>query len=147
MNPESIVVGLEQAKALKEAGWPLRENLFAYAVEDKFFKKRSIFLQWNGETYLPWYGESRPDGTYTLFAAPTAEEILRRLPGQWPTSTSMFERLRMEETNRGFVIGYSSQQHIFKNDDWFEADTLANAAAAMWLYLKEQNLLPEHDAS
>lgn len=64
-----------------------------------------------------------------------AEEILRRLPQQ--TSEDDFLCISPEEN--GWAMYYDTRElpiHIQK------ADTLVNAAASMWIHLKENNILP-----
>lgn len=136
-SPESITVDLKHAKMLKEAGWPQKEAL----------------LWWSSRLHPDPYDESlvwqlsnddRPIGTHDwckqagTFAAPTAEEILRRLP-----LTMQARPLTMQARydNCGRVhwgVCYIKNEKV--QMQW--QDTLANAAAQMWCYLKKNNLLP-----
>ena len=73
-------------------------------------------------------------------AAPTAEEILRRLPKVRAGKSSTLY-VDIGEDVSYWVVGYSSQP----SDDWVPKvsdQSLANAAAAMWIYLQEHSLLP-----
>lgn len=64
---------------------------------------------------------------------PTAEEILRRLPDS-PRPHSPMHIFRMID---------GTWQIVYDNtEDFVIADTLANAAAQMWIYLKTNHLLP-----
>lgn len=67
----------------------------------------------------------------------TAEEILRRLP----SDMGDYNYLQCMPTEGGWMVGYwdcPSDPNPYE----FTADTLADAAAAAWCYLKEHNLPP-----
>lgn len=135
-TPESIVVSLEWAKKLREAGWPQDECLFwwcPYLTENS-----------NGSPFVGYLisntAEPQDSHDWTkkaeIFADPTAEEILRRLPRVY------VEHLRVTPSPgaSGWTVEY---RRPGKMRAWVsrEADTLANAAAAMYCYLSEQKLL------
>lgn len=113
----SITVSLEWAKKMKEAGWNEKtvfafDHRFDYYELDDFYGFGAIF-------------------------APTAEEILRRLPNNFEGIP-----LRIQyEKDGSILVGYAyskdGTQPMYRGD----RDSLANAAAAMWCYLKENNLL------
>lgn len=138
MTPESITVSLDMAKKLKKAGWP-QDALFYWC---KYWET----LDWEVREPEPAYTR---DGNQV--AAPTAEEILRRLPtliktdGKdfWLTINKMFRDNPMGE---GWQVWYTNRDDVsslwLTTEQWSNAD-LANASAQMWIYLKENSLLPE----
>lgn len=114
MTPESIVVSLDYAKRLKEAGWP---------------QYRGEVFGWFEDASGDWsvcVVESFPEDDH--IAAPTAEEILRRLP------SAVISFLPFEKSP--WMVMVNEAGH-----DVCET-TLANAAAACYCYLAENKLLP-----
>lgn len=121
---ESICVSLDMAKKLYDLG----------------FRPVTVFS---------WYKNSGDEyfidrqNEYGIFecAAPTAEEILRRLPWKIERDGSTFF-LRIERWNDSLdVLSWRviyPNLHAFTNID----NSLANASASMWLFLKEHSLLP-----
>jgi hypothetical protein len=145
MTAESITVSLEWAKKLKEAGW-----------------EQEGFLWWHQTMSGSWEPLTTPElrGCLTMrrvhvyYAAPTAEEILRRLPKKL-----LYESRAGRISGDGSEVAYELRIYPIKWKDmrWrvgydkknpsdtveeFEADTLANAAAAMYCHCAEQKLLP-----
>ena len=142
-GPESIVTSLEWSKKLKEAGWERDAahwywNLYRHSSEgEKWFLECPFDID--------------VDHPYKLaIAAPTAEEILRRLP---------FSVEHKVKTSNGQVQNYVSYitphrekegwQLFLRNSHrrprtiWVtEILSLANAAAACYCYLEENNLFP-----
>lgn len=142
MNAESIVVSLDMAKQLAKAGWPQEESYLAW------------FTMQNGKT-----SEVHRNVGNLLpidFAAPTAEEILRRLPG-YVLDKGITYGLRVEKLNPLQIFDRTgeNQEYMWKMDYYRIRDNielcppsppvtgtnLANAAAAMWCYLSENDLL------
>jgi hypothetical protein len=143
MNTESIVTSLEWSKKLKEAGFPqeawahYRKNNPTDRDDDAYF-----FFGFGDEFERP-----KPQWEFDdWIAAPTAEEILRRLPKkivQVPKFSYGDPEVLMltanMTTNDLWYVRYLSS----KLQQYGEADeSLANAAAAMYCYLAENNLLP-----
>lgn len=119
MTPESIVVGLEQAKALKEAGWPQIDALYFWAVDE--------------EVPVLYRSIDASAADIGCIAAPTASGILAKLPIGWEAMRNTdIER----EDSYGVRVPTTGSQWVKLNED-----TLANAAAACWIYLKVNNLL------
>ena len=153
-TPESITVNLDYAKRLKAAGWPQRESLHWWI---EFYNSSStdpntmLSALITDETW--YYGEHTDRaGPYRersylkklkRFAAPTASEILGMLPrrltvegdadGKWICINSHADR-------EGWKIGYLEHPYRFLAVE----STLANAAAAMYVYLAEHSLLSPH---
>lgn len=133
-TPESIVVSLEWARKLKEAGWPQEDSLMCWIRStDTYTDKVSL-----SRRTLP---KNR------LAASPTAEEILRRLPRYlpWKDDSDNMAALFVNVFPSSYRVGYSPQ---WTQDAWStpDAETLADAAAGCYCYLSENNLLPSDDA-
>ena len=136
-TPESIVISLEWAKKLKETGWPqtysqgaIEECHFGYYLLDRGQETEHFECSWMWHNWIK-HGEA--------YAAPTAEEILRRLPRAINVSRITPNRgsLQFRWGVKWIQIGNTGVEHLEVGD------TLANAAAAMYVYLSEHGLLPE----
>jgi hypothetical protein len=135
---ESIVVSLERAKELRDAGWPQSSKGSVYAWREDV-AGWGIAQMYQDEN-VEWEGH---------ISAPTAEEILRRLP-------LSIERAKDGNVRVGFLcvrpVATGGWAVIYRRRTGATgrstkiadvcADTLANAAAAMYVYLAENNLLP-----
>lgn len=120
----TITVSLEWAKKLKEAGWPQDSFLYWFHLE--------------GLNSLT--SEKIEASAIEYIAAPTAEEILRRLPRVSLSGDECYlqaERIIKETWN----VEYEGTDGISRSEG-FADESLANAAAAMWCYLSDNNLLP-----
>lgn len=141
MSAESIVVSLENAKKLMEAGFPQFDGIFQW--------KQSMMTAWlilraevRDEMFDPRCFDNLMEtaNLKQYFAAPTAEEILRRLP-RFVQSDEMAGRLAtVLDDGRTWMVAYFStgQGHRGATED----ESLANAAAAMYCYLAEKLLQP-----
>jgi hypothetical protein len=130
-TPPSITVSLDTAKKLAKAGYPQEDSLFSMVAPEGFTKPyHTIF------THLAREAQGWRDFT---FAAPTAEEILRRLP----KTIGKGYKLHIHPSNSGIYklryVRWKVPREI--KESKFEDISLANAAAAMWICLKEYNLL------
>ncbi len=160
MKPESITVSLEMAKKLQESGWMANPTIFSWGKtmegEWTILKPGTEWFLTGFEHYCEGIMEGKPIELKDHLAAPTAEEILRELPPH-----------RIDAKKNGDVVGYDLyckqcfgvdamegrwKVWYFRFRDGCElaplgmpqyADTLANAAAEMWIYLKENNLLKD----
>ena len=136
-NSQNIVVSLECAKKLKEAVWPQDStNCFFWVggrsnpdqpwkVEDwRVVDSKLRFQAWQSD--IPC-------------AAPTAEEILRRLPAELRDPKS-----RRLSPLTLFVDGerWIAEYPFFTLIAGVPGLTLCHALADMWICLKENNLLP-----
>ncbi len=141
-TPQSITVDLDHAKKLKEAGWYQNSS-----VHQWYRNKSDDSISVDHRTIL-----ALPiNKIEVLVDAPTAEEILRRLPDMWPVGTEalLLTCCQSPEPERLWVITYSDKNG--GHPDELDAgkggtpmidQSLANAAAAMWIYLKSNSLLP-----
>lgn len=79
-TPESIVVSLEWAKKLKEAGWP-QNNFLTHEQPDHrpIFAWYSVKPDHDKDMYLEFCEEESNYG-YRMYSAPTVSEIIRRIP-------------------------------------------------------------------
>lgn len=134
MNTTSLAL----SKQLKEAGFPQESYFWWVGDEDNH-------VQFNIANY---------DASETMdsFAAPTAEEILEHFPvyAKIPTAFKLDSwetwELRIHNGNNKWYVGYvcdgKGSNHVPVIEER-SADTLAEAAGKMWLFLKENGLLPE----
>lgn len=123
-GPESIVTSLDWSRKLKEAGWPQYNAMFwwcPYMGESAYSGDAAIRYRLKSENTFGSHDWCKQAGSA---AAPTAEEILREAA-----------RRRGERVQQ-LLDNYNLQFFLAQQDDH-----LANAAAAMWVYLKENNLL------
>lgn len=139
---ESITVSLKKARELKEAGYPQRISIFHW------------WKRIGHEEYEELGMNIMLDGGSPYIAAPTAEEILRRLPTmiEYQGGTFLLFIFPHWADAPKWMMGYErSIESAQKTGStlWIHGkgayhatgDTLANAAAAMWIYLKKNNLL------
>lgn len=151
-NPESIVVSLDLAKQLKEAGWSQHEMKVCTDGKERPCANTSFY--WSETSKGNWMIVDSLKGTIAEdIAAPTAEEILRRLP---QSIRSVGLNLSAKKGEREYVLhivktNTTRWRLIYWDSDglpWvapsadFIDESLANASAQMWLYLKKNNLLP-----
>lgn len=134
MSNESITVSLEMAKRLKEAGWEQLSSVFCWS---EIISGAEVIGKEDVKLWLEQYGRGDED----IFSdAPTAEEILRRLPHMEPGKCEGIADLEMTPIHPDrWRVAYNESgvgYHIK-----FEEDTLANAAAQMWIYLSDNKLL------
>ena len=153
-----ITVSLEWAKKLRDAGFSQGfSGVFAPSSVETLeqimpTKMNDIYFYWMDVRKDYTKGEPCPqvESVYCNYlmiaAAPTCEEILRDLPS-WliQQGRSSFLRIVPEQDGHG-IDGWKL---IYEPSDdpekaiWQDEDTLANAAAAMWIYLKENKLLSD----
>lgn len=137
-------VSLELAKQLKEAGYP-QEGYFNYRENGDFYM---------GNTYLRGSSESINQERFT---APTADEILDRLPQEivyiekghtkdYKVTCSL--RINLEDKNFWYQSDYDDcpcgcgdyyVKSIGTKKDIY--DSLADAVGNLWLYLKKEKLI------
>lgn len=142
-------VSLELSKQLKEAGYPqdvLNNHLFYMKLEDF-------------DGYYHIARNNTPNNVLDKIASPSADEILDRLP--WMVEKNKLHYYlnidRMVDEG-GYGIEYKIETLVEEvvlrkegKEDLFvlhreETKVLADAAAKMWLYLEQHNLLEEnHD--
>lgn len=115
-------VNLELSKSLKEVGYE-QEPMAAYWYQSKLARgewQYSINL-FPGKQ-IDWDGYKEDQ----FFASPTADEILEKLP-------------RQMEVKKSGVLEFPYWVKV--GDDEMTGESLADAAAKMWLYLRKEGLL------
>ncbi len=143
----NITVSLSTAKRLRDAGWVQIPSYFYWATNIEDNSTRWVFGMW----------DSQDDESHEYVAAPTAEEILRELPWEYEDDEYEYEDGHDRCHPPNAYISNTLYLEVGRNseDEWRVSyncpaggynkfgDTLANAAAEMWIYLKENNLLPQ----
>jgi len=119
---EYITVSLEVAREMKKAGWG-QKAIWFWTTTDEFDPfLYGAKMDGTQPTLTP------PSSDREYFAAPTVEEILRELPKEIVITPAPFAK-------GGWRVAWD-----VKNGRSY-CDTPSNAAAKMWIYLKENNLL------
>jgi hypothetical protein len=125
---------LELSKQLKEAGFPQETYFYHKTAPDNYY----ALITNNYDDGYPIRKEGkigrRAHGA-NLYAAPTAEEILERLPAQ--IDELGFLSIRKFMT---YWVGYGEGTKKYAHKD---NEILAEAAGEMYLYLNENHLLKE----
>lgn len=136
-GPGAIVVSLEWARRLHTAGWPLLESVFVWT------NRTGTFVLVDQQEFLnPQYT------AWQYFAAPTVAEILVRLPLQIHGRTLVIGHSNVAGDHvapLGWLVrycGWDAEGQKPLPAYVGQADTLANAAAALYCYLAERGLLP-----
>jgi hypothetical protein len=143
----NITVSLQVARSLRDAGWEQEDSSFYWG---KFDPPKRRHLEDGTIVDIPkeeaeamsysWYyynEENMPyaDEDHNSWAAPTAEEVLRELPEFYTPEDNKKRAMKCYPSAHGrWAVDYEG--HCTQ---W--SDTLANAAAEMWIYLKEHDLL------
>ena len=136
MNPESITTSLKWAKKLRDAGWE-HETAISYAHDGRgwlqIYPGKEWYIKGNRHMCAGIFA-GEPTEFTEVIPSPTAEEILRELPYGIQIFRSKAENGEFRVDFRG-EDGYHSVSQML---------SLVNAAAAMWIYLKENDLLPKN---
>jgi hypothetical protein len=130
-----IVVSLDLAQELKEAGYP-QESLFYWETTKEsqvpngnVVTRQSKFLN-QGDNMLEWY------------AAPTASELGEKLPFHFTSGKTLAFDKQEDKWNCYIHWHNFDNPELPKEIEHSEhGDTEANARAKCWLYLKKHNLL------
>jgi hypothetical protein len=126
----TITTSLAVSKKLKEAGW-------------KWKDAPSTFCWWLQEDEEPRVTQSWCDKGFCI-PAPTAEEVLRELPSVIRSEQEYWLTIRREyEHDKRMEVVYEYDSDDVKSNSLHHTtgDTLANAAAELWIYLKTNDLL------
>lgn len=141
-------VSPELAKALKEKGFPQKTEF--YWIKNPIDQKVECIYYQDKEQLEKDFVANR----YDLISAPTADEILNSLPIYFDcNSDSHRYHMRIHPNFNGekngkeikyWIIGYKLME--IYGGKWHEKnpfgdENLADAAAKLWLYLKENDLL------
>ncbi len=139
MTPESIVTSLEWSKKIKQAGWPQKEALWFWVHH---YRAASDEYLWE------LFERDEDDKVNEHLAAPTAEEILRKLPEEYVAKDGKRLELscgkKIKQHGLGYYVTYETPREPHDCDEACctnDKHSLANAAAAMYCYLAENNLL------
>lgn len=157
-TPETITVDLENAKKLKAAGWQYESQWYwvTHYLDLGGSELPAMLVLNQGESHdfhqFYWPEEEcTASRTENYYAAPTAEEILRRLPVYFSHGEEK-RVIRMVRDKDGrysvFHESYAIKTSLgelpyYDVPKIQKYDILANAAAAMYCYLAEHSLLPQ----
>lgn len=134
LKASAITVSQKWAEKLREAGWPQDEEspfLWQCGSENQSRVVSGKFVEVT----------ARYDGTF--LAAPTAEEVLRRLPRVIVDEGELFTMVLSPSSLDGWNVSYMHENGEPRCAACVTGyDTLAKAAAAMYVYLAGQKLLP-----
>lgn len=122
-------VSLELAKSLKEKGYPQDKGFF-WARDGALQKEKDWFL-----TRIDGKGVTKADWV-DYVASPTADEILEELPER----IKGHKTIGMGKSMGEWLIGYQKIGNELQAIR-FGDESIANAAAKLWFYLKENDLL------
>jgi hypothetical protein len=128
-------VSLELAKQLEEAGYDGGHEF--YFAE---YGSRGDF------TRVDYVELANDLNEHTAIPAPTADEILDQLPATFLEVTTYLPltievNASVSESGRSVCIRYGSPQSVVNRPHICGNESLADAAAKMWLYLKKEGLL------
>lgn len=129
-------VSLEVAQKLKKAGWIKEDDMHG----GKYFYKDKSSDNWE---YLRcyWCLEERSNvDEYDFLPAPQLHEILEELPAHIDLEEcySIYV-LTLEKDDNEWLISYDG--HCDTDEEVFYSKNPHDAAALLWIYLKENNLL------
>lgn len=145
-TPSDITVSLEKAKALKEAGWPQEDSALITWWENDGCPFFSHPTKGKPEAFYGLLWQPQMDSTGTCkckkYAAPVSEEILRRLPQLKTTRNRIFDLQCRRLEQGGWFVCYRYSNATRQTKYQARGDSLADAAASLWIYLKTNNLLP-----
>lgn len=130
---ENNVVSLQTAKKLKEAGFPQVTYFYHVQYSNDHETNRSTICRYQDMSIEFQHPDKYHDER--RFAAPMAEEVLRELKGRIQID-------RYEDGKWGLFWRENATKMIANNHKE-HADSLVEAAAVMYIYLKEHNLLPK----
>ena len=142
-----ITVSLEKAKELKEYGWP-QDNYFLWIVDSSGSGHFGHYT-FDHILVIDSVGVAE-DGSKIAdkFSAPTAEELLRRLPEavKYPVRNAIEYELLIRPFDdldeRHWEITYAKDIDNVDNTPLHETTgSLSDAAAEMFIWLKQNNLL------
>jgi len=130
-------VNLELSKELKAAGYPQNISKFMWQVVqiDEKYTPEVFFLE----------SEESTARYSTFYASPTADETLDQLPMTIQPNNRGIGHLEINRYNqtKGFWGLWYKQGSGEIIGDSIGGESLADAAAKMWLYLKKENLLED----
>jgi hypothetical protein len=128
-------VSLKLAKQLKEQGYSQRKPN-SYESLSYWW----VYVGSPNDYELKREGDVINEPVHSVLA-PTADEILDQLPHKLDFGDGIPKWLVMEKQATIYTVGYQADSKYGYVDGHIEENNLADAAAKMWLYLKQENLL------
>lgn len=142
MDAESIVVSIGLAKKLRDSGWPQNDSVFAWGRVHYGKVREPMYGKVIGEdiAIVMLLKEAKKDKWREYVAAPTAEEILKQIP-YFDLSCSLVDtdkpHYSIIVTNAMYTLPDRNKAKGISGPP-----PISDIAAHMWIYLKENNLLP-----
>lgn len=141
-------VNLELSKQLKEAGFP-QESQFKYCGghmwyhDDPEGEGEFKECEYDGLLGEDEYCEGAGMTCGYFIASPTADEILDQLPESIRVSEMDYHIEVIRDGDKDWIVNYSFVKHHigYKVNVSFSANTLADAAARSYIYLKKEGLI------
>jgi len=133
MTLEQICVSKEWAEKLKEAGYPQKDSVFYWAIGgDKCENEWSLL-----------YSDDEGWSSTDIIAAPTASEILEKLPSLIVVNTNNAWLSCNKNIFNLFEVGYATNDGFM--DGHIEEKSLVDALAKMYCYLVSENIIKAKD--
>jgi len=131
MTLNDIVVSLEMAEKLKEAGYPQENGLFYWVCRRarKYSNEKDCW-------YILEYSHTSNFKGDNIYAAPTASELLGKMGNLSINIQDVGIRGR-------YCIGGYSLDDPMMYLPLFKRNNLSDALAQMWIHLKENGLLED----
>lgn len=136
-------VSLELAKQLKEEGFPQETEFYwvkPYDINNDYTGDEPV-IDWK-----EWLEHVEMEKSI-ICAAPTAEEILEKLPDgvfvKEADNDCFLEIRKNSKVEYVFEASYMDWKKVIGYREY--GITLAEAAGKMWLYLKENKLIPNQE--
>ena len=139
MKIEKQVVSLDLCKKLKEAGYPQDDSYYAWIRPlEPYRTLMKVEHELRGYNDMTWGSMPQRELSEYWVSAPTVSELGEKLPSE--LNTDKQEGLEIHRSRCEWIVAYriqGSTWRISKCDD----NSLADAMAEMWLYLKDKELL------
>lgn len=142
MNAESIVVSLEMAKRLAQAGWPQKDHFAWYIYPENPNAEPGEEANRSPDVGIRW--EKGWKIKLESYSAPTAEEILRHLPVSFRKNglEYVLEMNKYVDDSYGLWYTKTTASKNQRSGSYQTSRSFADAGAKLWIFLKQNNLLP-----
>lgn len=133
-------VSLDLAKELKEKGYPQNDSNFFWGLkENEWILLYDAFIGFISERGI--YYLTNEFQIKKFFAAPTAEEVLGKLPYMVDIGDEVPKFLVINKLKSEYEVSYQNNKKYGCIDVYMNNKSLADAGAELWLYSEEKGLL------